>query len=79
MRYPRFLLAEIKALSIYQRNNPDRTSATRFKNPYNQMFYHIFCDNMEEYENYVVGGLFVDNQLDTKRFLEDYFGIDLTF
>ena len=76
-QYPRFLKAEIKAVGEYQRNKPESTSAIRFKTPYNQMFYHIFCDDMEQYESIIDGGLFTDNQLDTKQYLEGYFNIGL--
>lgn len=73
---PRFLAAEIKALKKhYDRGGQ---STIRFGNAYNQMFFHIFCDNMEQYENLIGGGgLFVDNQLDTKVYLENYFNIRL--
>lgn len=76
-QYPKFLKAEIKAVAKYQESKPESTSATRFKNAYNQMFYHIFCDDFEQYDAIVGGGLFVDYQLDTKQYLEDYFGIEL--
>lgn len=76
-RYPKFLRSEINALAIYQANKPYRTSATRFRTPYNQMFYHIFCDNLEEYTARVEGGLFADNRIETKEFLSDYFNVDL--
>ena len=76
-KYPKFLKAEINALAVYQKDKPLRTSATRFKTPYNQMFYHLFCDNLEEYDVRVNGGMFPDNGLDTKKFLEDYFHITL--
>lgn len=78
-KYPKFLKAEIKALAEYQRNKPGRKSTMRFKTPYNQMFYHIFCDNLDQYETRVNGGLLPDSGIDTKKFLEDYFKIDLTY
>lgn len=76
-QYPRFLKAEIDALAVYQESRPDRASARRFRNPYNQMFYHIFCDSLEQYETRVGGGLFPDGAVDTKAFLEKYFNIEL--
>ena len=74
---PRFLKAEINALKKFHQNRPDLAGVMVFKNPYNQMFFHIFCDNMEQYENLIGGGLFVDNQLDTKKYMEEYFNIEL--
>ena len=58
MRYPKFMLAEIRELASFQKNKPKSTSATRFKTPWNHMFYHIFCDNMEQYETRIWGGDF---------------------
>ena len=54
--YPRFLLAEIKAIQRYIENKPESTAAKRFVNPWNQLFFHIFCDTMEEYGNLIGGG-----------------------
>lgn len=76
-KYPKFLKAEINALAKYQNDKPNRTSATIFKTPYNQMFYHIFCDNYEQYDTIVGGGMFPENALNTKEYLENYFEINL--
>lgn len=77
-KYPRFLLAELKAIDKYLKNKPHTKTAQRFDTPYDLLFFYIFCDNMEQYENLIGGGLFADYQIDTKKYLEDYFGIDLT-
>lgn len=55
-QYPKFLKAEIRAIDKLQKNKPDSSSAKRFHNPWNQLFYHIFCDNMEQYQSYIGGG-----------------------
>lgn len=75
--YPKFLREEIKAVGKYQTSKPEVTSAIRFGNPYNQLFYHIFCDSMEEYKNFIGGGLFPENAIDAKKYLENYFKIEL--
>lgn len=74
-KYPRFLKAEVKALQRNRDAHPDWSSTKRFHNAYNQMFYHLFCDNMEEYDARVNGGMFPEDGIDTKSFLETYFNI----
>jgi len=46
-------------------------------NVYNSFYFQFFCKNMEDYHAKVSGGLFQENAIDTKKFLEDYFGIEL--
>lgn len=78
-KYPKFLKAEIRAIGEFQRKKPNGSSARRFHNPYNHLFFHIFCDNMEQYDLRVNGGILPDSGIDTKKFLEDYFKTDLTY
>lgn len=47
------------------------------RNVYNSFFFQFFCKNMEDYHAKVSGGLLPENAIDTKSFLEDYFGIEL--
>lgn len=75
--YTKFLKAEIKALDKCQKNHPNAVSTKRFKTPYNLMFFHLFCDNMEQYDSWVNGGMFPDNAINTKEYLENYFNIQL--
>ena len=75
--YTKFLKAEIKALDKCQKNHPNAVSTKRFKTPYNSMFFHLFCDNMEQYDSWVNGGMFPDNAINTKEYLENYFKIQL--
>ena len=76
-KYPLFLKAELKVLQKNREDHPDWSATKRFGNAYNQMFYHLFCDNMEEYDARVNGGMFPDNAIDTKQFLSNYFKVTL--
>lgn len=42
----------------------------------NACFYYLFCKSDEEYKTRIGGGLFPDNKLNVKDFMEDYFGIE---
>lgn len=76
-QHPRFLKAEIVALGKNHEAHPNWKATRRFKTPYNHMLYHLFCDNLDEYEVRVEGGMFPDGGINTKQFLEDYFQIEL--
>lgn len=74
---PKILRAWIRALKKYLVNHPDTTTRDRFgNNAHNVMFFSLFCKNMEEYRIKVATDLWGDS-LDTKKFLEDYFKIEL--
>ena len=47
-------------------------------NIYDKMLYELFFDHFEGYENVMKPGLFLDDRVDSKAFLEEYFGMDLT-
>lgn len=47
------------------------------RNVYNSFYYQFFCKNMDEYRTAVTGGLFPDQAIDAKKFLEEYFGCEL--
>lgn len=74
---PKILKAWIKALKIYYMNHSETSAKERFgNNAYNVMFFSLFCNNMEEYREKVALDLW-GNQLDTKAYLEEYFGVEL--
>ena len=47
------------------------------RNVYNSFYYQFFCKDMEEYRAAVTGGLFPEQAVDTKKVLEQHFGIEL--
>lgn len=64
------------------KNKPLSISARKFDaDPYKLLLFHIFYGSYEDYENYktaIDGGLFPEAAIDPKRFLEEYFGVELT-
>lgn len=58
--------------------HPRSTSVAKFGNAYGLVFHNLFCKSYAEFENLISGGLFPEIAIDAKKFLEDYFKIDLT-
>lgn len=77
-QYPGMLRQMVRSMQKYIETHPHTKSAQRFGNAYNAVYKRLFCDTMEEYSIKTGGGLFPDLTVDTKGFLEKYFGIDLT-
>lgn len=76
---PRMLKAWLRAGQKYFDTHPGVGVHRKFGNVYNLMVHHLFFDTYEGYEKVFGGGqLFSDEVPDAKKFLEDYFGIDLT-
>lgn len=75
--YPKLLKEWIKAGKKYIDTHPESGAAKKFGNAYNMAYHDLFTHSYEEYQTHVTGGLFPENALDTKAFLEDYFKIDL--
>lgn len=58
-------------------NHPETSAKERFgNNAYNAMFFSLFCNRMAEYNLKMQPDLW-GNQLDTKKFLEEYFKVKL--
>ena len=77
LRYPKLLKQIIRAIDTYLETHPNCSCKRKFGNAYNVIYQDLFCRSYEEYEVRVTGGLFPDNALDTKNYLETYFGIPL--
>lgn len=77
-KYPKFLKAQIMA---YQRFLDKHRNSKWYKridgSAYNAFFYYLFCRSDEEYQM-LTGAeqLFESERVDTKSFMERYFGID---
>jgi len=78
LKYPKFLKRLIRCVQIFIDTHPHTNSVKRFGNAYNLVFHNIFCNSYAEYQSRVGGGLFPEMAIDTKKFLEEYFKIDLT-
>lgn len=79
IQYPKMLRAIIKNYQYYLDNHKDGKLYRRSNgSAYNSMFMQLFCENTEEYERRITGGLFPEQAIDAKKFLEEYFKTDLT-
>lgn len=68
----------IKNHQYYLDKHPDTKIARLCKgDAYGSMFYDLFCQTELEKQNLISGGLFPECGIDPKKYLEDYFGIDL--
>ncbi|WP_298072311.1 hypothetical protein [uncultured Bacteroides sp.] len=75
MQYPKMLRAIIKNYQYYLDNHKNgKLYRIHNGSAYNSMFAQLFCDNnIEEYESRITGGLFSEQAIDAKKFLEEYF------
>ena len=66
----------IKNLQYYLDNHKDgKLYRVCNGSAYNAMFMQLFCKNKEEYESRITGGMFPEQAIDPKRFLEEQFKI----
>lgn len=78
-QYPKLLKQLIKSAQIWMDAPHKRsTSVKKFGNAYNLVFHNLFCDSYEQYQLFIGGGMFPETAIDAKKFLEDYFKINLT-
>lgn len=75
-KYPKMLKALIRSAQKFLDTHPNCSSLRKFGNAYNLVFNDLFCDSYDDYVMKTSVDLW-GGQLDTKKFLEDYFGIDL--
>jgi phosphoadenosine phosphosulfate reductase len=76
LKYPVMLKARIKAHQKYLESHPNSKTLEYFGNAYNAAFFQMFCTNLAEYNLKMQPDLW-GNQLDTKKFLEEYFKVKL--
>ena len=78
VKYPKMLKRVVKSAQRYLDNHKQTREYSYFGgNAYNLVFKRLFCETNEEYFNLITGGLFPEMAVDTKKELEDYFGIEL--
>lgn len=81
-KYPKMLRLYIKNFNVWLNNHNDSKMYELCDgNPYNKMFYDLFCDSAKDYDKKVSkmsGHIFSETETTTKKYLEDYFKIDLT-
>lgn len=78
LQYPKLLKQIIAAQQRYLDSHPNSNAYSAFNgNAYNCVYKRLFCNTMEEYKMEISGGLFPELRIDAKRYLEQYFGIEL--
>jgi len=76
-KYPKLLKRLVKSVRVFLDMHPDCSSKKNFSdNEYNLVFHNLFCDSYDEYETKTSVDLWGE-QLDTKAYLEEYFGVEL--
>ena len=78
LKYPKMLKRLIKSAQVFLDTHPNCSSAKSFGNAHNLVLHNLFFDSYKKYHNAVTGGMFPENAIDAKEFLESYFKIDLT-
>lgn len=76
VRYPKILKRLIKAAQIFIDTHPHCASRRKFGNAYNLLFHDLFCESYSDYLTKMQMDLWGET-LDTKKFMESYFGIEL--
>lgn len=76
-KYPKMLKRLIKATDVFLKTHPNCSSQKNFAgNAYDIVFHNLFCESYDDYLMKTSTDLFGE-KLNTKKFLEDYFKIDL--
>ena len=78
LRYPKMLKQLIRSTQKWLDTHPNVRSHDKFGNAYNLIFHNLFCKYYAEYQTLIGGGIFPETAIDAKKFMEDYFKIDLT-
>ena len=77
VKYPKMLKALVNAGKKYLESHPESAAAEKFGTAHNMVFHNLFCSSYFEYQTLIGGGLFPDQAIDAKKFMEDYFKIEL--
>ena len=75
-QYPKLLKQIIEAKKRFYGTHPN-AGKTFDRNVYNGLYFQFLCRNRDDYRVAIGGGLFPEQAIDTKKFLEDYFKIEL--
>ena len=77
LEHPKLLKSLVKSVKVFLATHPNCSSQKKFSgNAYNLIFHNLFCESYADYETKTAVDLWGE-QLDCKRFLEDYFKIEL--
>lgn len=76
LKYPRMLKRLVISGKKFLESHPDCSSLRKFGNAYNLVFNDLFCKSYDDYLMKVSTDIW-GSRLDVKKFLEDYFRIEL--
>lgn len=77
-RYPKFVKAYIEAARVFLDGKSERKG--KYRDPYVYFYALYFCPTAEDYHNFLNqldGNNLFDDKIDIKKFLEEYFKIEL--
>ena len=77
VKYPGMLRELVRRGKKYLDSHPGSGAKEKFGSAYNMVFHNLFCTSYFEYQTLIGGGLFPENAIDAKQYMENYFGIDL--
>ena len=76
LKYPRMLKRLVVSDEKFLESHPDCSSLRKFGNAYNLVFNNLFCKSYDDYLMKVSPDIW-GSRLDVKKFLEDYFNVEL--
>lgn len=76
---PRMLKQWIWRGKKYLDNHPSCSAVKKFGSAYNLAYHNLFCHSYAEYLDRLAPPLFAEYQFDAKKYLEEYFEINLDF
>lgn len=76
-KYPNIIKLYIRGMSVYLNEHQGTKTAQYWANPYQWLTANIFCDNSVREFKYRFGANLFNNGVDCKKFLEQYFSIEL--
>lgn len=75
-KYPRMLKRLVVSAEKFLESHPDCSSLRKFGNACNLVFHNLFCKSYDDYLMKVSTDIW-GSRLDVKKFLEDYFSVEL--
>lgn len=73
--YPKMFLAWVRAYKRWWDAHPNSKTVKLFPSIYDAVYMKLFCNSMSEYYDKIAPPLFAEYQLNTRLFIEQYFGI----
>lgn len=77
LKYPKLLKQVCIAADDYLKTHPQTKSAGHFNDGYELVMRRLFFKNLSDYDMVMDSGLFPEARPDARRFLSDYFNIEL--